>query len=281
MGRVIVFGSINMDCMTNVVRHPVPGETITGRDLYYSPGGKGSNQAVAAARLGALTVMFGSVGDDAFGKELASFLAGQGVDTAGLTVTDEPTGMALIVVDQTGENTIIIIAGANGRTSYAQMETFSFNENDVVVCQNEVSGDEMVKLFRAAASQKARIVYNPAPAMDVPAELFTLADYLVVNETEAEFYKDVLNRENGVLIETLGASGVRVTGNDNNFTVAGHDVKVIDTTGAGDCFVGALASRIAAGHDLQEAAVFANKAASLSVQKRGAAQSMPRAADMI
>ena len=280
MGRVIVFGSINMDCVTTVARHPVPGETLTGGDLYYSPGGKGSNQAVAAARLGAPTLMFGSVGKDSFGKELAAFLAVQGVDTAHISAVDDPTGMAFIVVDKAGENTIIIIAGANAATSYEQIASFAFAQGDVLVCQNEVSGHEMMAVFRAARSQGARIVYNPAPAVDVPPELFAWADYLVVNETEADFYKDRLQGKGRVLIETLGAGGVRVTTDNAAWHLDGHAVDVVDTTGAGDCFVGALASGIAGGRPLEDSVRFANKAASLSIQRRGAAQSMPVLAEM-
>lgn len=280
MGRVVVFGSINMDCVVEVERHPKPGETLAGKTLSYIPGGKGANQTVAAARLGAPTVMFGQVGQDGSAGVLQDFLSEQGIDISNVKTADCATGTAFIAVDKNGENTIIIIPGANARTSYDQLSSFHFTDDDILVCQNEVDPEQMQLVFNKAKQEGAQIIYNPAPAIEVPSDLFALCDYLVINETEASFYRDKFAGYDKILIETLGAKGVRVTSGNENFTIEGLQVKVIDTTGAGDCFVGALGCALSQGQTLKKSVIFANKAASLSVQRKGAGTGMPFLKDL-
>ena len=264
-----------MDCVADVTKHPIPGETISGKTLNYFPGGKGANQAVAASKLGMETLMFGMVGNDAFSKDLKDFLQSQNVDISNVSETDCSTGTALIAVDKQGENTIIVIPGANSHASYEQVENFTFKETDTLICQNEVRSDEMVSVFKKAKQGGATIIYNPAPAITVPTELFKLSDYVIVNETEVQFYLNTLDTEKHVIIETLGADGVKVTSKNNSFHVAGIKTTVVDTTGAGDCFTGAFATKLTNGSDLKEAVSFANKVATLSIQKNGASVSMP------
>ena len=275
MKRVVIFGSINMDCVTRVQTHPAPGETILGKSLEYFPGGKGANQAVAAARLEANTHILGKIGSDDFAGFMTKFLEKQGINISGIEVQDGVTGTAFIAVDDQGENSIIVIPGANAQVSKEQAESFDFNKNDILVCQNEIPSDAMHAAFDKATKAGATIIYNPAPAIPVPDILFNLADYVIVNETEFEFYHNKLDKNQHNIIQTLGKNGVQVTTQNNQFTVDGYDVKVIDTTGAGDCFTGAFAAALSRNQELQPAVKFANQAASVSVQRNGAGTGMP------
>lgn len=275
MGRVVVFGSINMDCVTKVLMHPKPGETVPGKDLCYYPGGKGANQAVASSRLGADTTLIGCVGTDGFGNFMLNFLKNENINVEHINKEEGATGTAFIAVDQNGENTIIVIPGANGMVSPHNFESIKLNEDDILVCQNEIPVAALQGAFHQAKTAKAKIIYNPAPAISVPDELFNVADIVVVNETEHKVYAPQFRKGSSVIIETRGAEGVAVTTPERSFDIPGHDVSVIDTTGAGDCFTGALAAGLCANYPLERAVEFANKAASLSVQKSGAGIGMP------
>jgi ribokinase len=299
-GRVLVAGSINMDIVGTVARHPQPGETLSGSALAYFPGGKGANQAVAASRAGGDVLMIGAVGDDTFGTPLKEFLADNGIDTSHVTTLPEtPTGTALIAVDAYGENTIIVVAGANGKLTAVDVAAVSPQPGDVLLAQFETPTPTTTAFFKAGRAVGATCVLNPAPAATIPTELLTLVDVLVVNETElgtvsGETVGDSPSAVEieaayerlralgfaGALVATLGERGAVLTDATGTSEIAGRSVVVRDTTGAGDCFVGNLATSIAGGHDLAEAMTRANGAASLSVQRVGAGPSMPMAEEI-
>jgi ribokinase len=298
MGRVVVVGSINVDLVVTAERFPRPGETIIGRSFERHPGGKGANQSIAAARLGALTIMVGAVGDDAFGNFMRTVFIDAGVDAGAIrTVPDESTGIALITVAR-GENSIVVIGGANGHLSPADA-LFPLAADDVVVAQLETPAAATRAAFEAARAVGAATILNPAPASRDAVALLPLADVVVVNETELELLAGTLpsrttdgpemvsavralRRYSGqTVIVTLGACGlIAVAASDDPIEIAGHAVDVTDTTGAGDCFVGALAAGLAAGTDLRSALARANAAAALSVERVGAGSSMPTAAEV-
>lgn len=275
MNRVIVFGSINMDCVSRVERHPQPGETLPGTSLDYYPGGKGANQAVAASRLGTNTFMIGKVGNDGFADCMVNFLKKEKVDISHVGATDSATGTAFIAVNSAGENTIIVIPAANGANAPVDIDQFTFAPTDILVCQNEIPSKAMTQAFQNAAHANAKIIYNPAPAIDVPVELFNLADIIIVNESENKMYEKQLDSFSGTIVKTLEANGVKVTDGNESFHIEGKKVEAIDTTGAGDCFTGALAAALAKGQELRDAIIFANTAASIAVQRHGAGTGMP------
>lgn len=289
--RVIVAGSINMDIVTLVSKLPRPGETILGRDLKYFPGGKGANQAVASAKAGAETTMIGKVGTDDFGKALTLFLEQNGIQLQ-VGTADAPTGTALIAVDDSSENMIVVIPGANGMLEKQDLEVADFNAGDVLVAQFEIPLETVEAFFAKGKANSTINILNPAPAKKCNDSLLELVDILILNETELEFFSgnnlsDLHNQDvivnaakniikpNQQIIVTLGEKGAIVITNESVIKIEGHKVKAVDTTGAGDCFVGALSSQLAAGKNIQEAADFANVAASISVQRYGASNSMP------
>ena len=289
MSRVICAGSINMDIVAGSDKHPSVGETVPGSTLDYFPGGKGANQAVAAARLGASTMMLGKVGDDASGSQLVEFLTNQGVDTNHIAVEPNcPTGTAIIVVAQS-DNTIVVIPGANGRVNGSDV-AITMNENDVLISQFEIPIATVTDFFRVGRNAGAKTVLNPAPAHKIPKELLDLCDVIILNETELAFIagiervdlknaascaKSIRAAADQVIIVTLGAAGAVAVAGDREVHVEGRNVPAVDTTGAGDCFVGALAASLAHGNSVDESVERANIAASISVQRAGAAPSMP------
>lgn len=292
--KVIVAGSINMDCVATVQSIPRPGETVSGDDLNYYPGGKGANQAVAAARLGAQTSMIACLGNDGFGNTLSQFLHDQNIDLNSVkALDDKPTGTAFITVAADAENAITVIAGANAAVTSEQVRAEQIASKDVLVAQNEIPPKATLAFFERGKENGALTIYNPAPAIEIPQEIIDLTDILIVNETELDFYYSAFNtsadqhastedkarslqqRSDQTVIVTLGAKGAMAITADNVNTIEGAAVKAVDTTGAGDCFVGALASRLAAGDELTQAMSFANKAASIAVQNHGAGVGMP------
>jgi len=293
--RVLVAGSINMDIAARVERLPAPGETVGGHDLKFVPGGKGANQAVAAARGGAHASLIGCVGDDAFGASLRQFLAGQHVDVSGVAVRPgTPTGTALILVDAAGENVVIVIAAANATLDRDLVARATIGPGDILVAQFETPLESTRALFSAGKSSAATTVLNPAPAAVLDPELLALVDVLVVNETELAVVTGLpasptpsadevrssaqelrARGFDGALVATLGARGAIAIAGDVTVEIAGRAVTAVDTTGAGDCFVGYLASGLAAGDELPAALATANVAASLCVQRPGAGPSMP------
>jgi len=275
VARVIVAGSINMDVVARVEHFPRPGETLLGDALALVPGGKGANQAVAARRCGASVQMVGRVGDDAFGRDLHRFLTDEEVDVSHVATNSKvPTGTALIVVNKHGENTVVVVVGANGDLRAVDLDGVRIDRGDVVVGQNEIGADVIGALFERARAAGATTVWNAAPALAGRDALLALANIVVVNESEAAALGSAPGSGH-VLIVTLGARGVSVSGPQGELRLPGHAVTAVDTTGAGDCFVGALAARLANDTGLADAVRFANAAASVAVQRSGAGPAMP------
>jgi ribokinase len=293
MGRVFVAGSINMDVVATAERHPQIGETVPGKDVLYFPGGKGANQAVAAAKLGAATALVGRLGQDAFGAELRAFLEAEEIDLSLVAETaNAHTGTAIITLAN-ADNTIVVIPGANGLVTAADVSQAPLAQGDVAVSQFEIPLAAILAFFRKARAVGALTILNPAPARACEKELLDLVDILVLNETELGLLANARLREDEdiaritevaktldtgsikVICVTLGSRGVLALTGNEPVLVAGRKVKAVDTTGAGDCFVGALASQLANEAPLHEALVYANTAASICVQRMGAAPSMP------
>ncbi|GLR86619.1 ribokinase [Bradyrhizobium iriomotense] len=298
MGRVFVAGSINMDVVATADRHPRVGETVAGKQVLYFPGGKGANQAVAASRLGARTTLIGRLGKDSFGTELKAFLEGQGIDLGYIKETAEAhTGTAIITVAE-ADNTIVVIPGSNGLVSAEDVGIVPLVKGDVAVSQFEIPLATIAAFFRRARAAQARTLLNPAPAQKFGRDLLELVDILVLNETELGLLAgtelsdgdevtriiDVARRlqasPDQTICVTLGKRGVVALAGREEIVVPGRVVKAVDTTGAGDCFVGALAAQLADSAALREALDFANAAASISVQRMGAGPSMPTAEEV-
>lgn len=291
MARVVVVGSINMDVVARAPRHPTVGETVLGTTLALVPGGKGANQAVAASRLGAPTELVGRLGTDAFGDILLDFLAAEKMGLEGVRrVNGVATGTALIVVGDGGDNTIVVVPGANHGLTTADVEDMPVEPGDVVVVQYELPLEVVHAVLTRARRNGARTVLNPAPAQPSRPELLALADFVVLNEGELALLcgadevipglRSLRRRPQQVLVATLGAHGAIALVGDHVVAVPGLDVPAVDTTGAGDCFVGALAASLCSWADVEEAVHFANLAASLAVQRAGAGTGMPYLADV-
>jgi ribokinase len=286
-----------MDIVASAARHPAVGETVLGTDLRFVPGGKGANQAVAAARLGAPTALLGKVGADAFGESLLGFLAGEGVDLRGVQRSPgTPTGTALIVVAKDSDNSIVVVAGANTTLDVGDVDGIDLAPGDVLVAQYEIPLAVVQVALARAKGAGASTILNPSPAVPTSDEILMLADVVVLNETElalltggtapstaeeAEILaRDVRRRADQVVIATLGAGGAVALVAGKVVRVPGCVVDAVDTTGAGDCFVGALAASLCSGTDIAGAVRFANLAASISVQRFGAGTSMPSLAEL-
>ena len=287
--KVLVAGSVNMDLVATVPRLPRPGETLAGTGFALHPGGKGANQAVAAARLGAVATLVGCVGDDAFARDLRTHLLGNSV-ACSLEVVEAPTGTAMILVDGLGENSIVVIPGANASLDAAAIAQVPVRAGDVLVSQLEIPVPTVAAFFERGRAAKALNVLNAAPAIVGADDLWPLADIVVVNEVELEFLANapvpdrqgaasaavtVRHSPEQVIVVTLGSQGVVAIDGERVIEQPGHAVGVVDTTGAGDCFVGALAARLCAGNRLEEALAYANRAAAICVQRPGAGSSMP------
>ncbi|MBR0970764.1 ribokinase [Bradyrhizobium japonicum] len=298
MGRVFVAGSINMDVVATADRHPRVGETVAGKQVLYFPGGKGANQVVAAARLGAGTTLIGRLGQDSFGAELRTFLGDQGIDLGYLQQTPQAhTGTAIITVAE-ADNTIVVIPGANSLLSAEDVRVVPLVQGDVAVSQFEIPLPTIAAFFHRAREAGAITLLNPAPAQKMSSELLALVDILVLNETELGFFagaelsesdeaariiavaRQLQARDDQTICVTLGKRGLLALAGRDELAVPGRVVKAVDTTGAGDCFVGALAAQLADGAPLRAALAYANIAASISVQRMGAGPSMPTAAEV-
>jgi ribokinase len=298
MGRVVVAGSINMDVVATADRHPRVGETVTGKQVLYFPGGKGANQAVAASRLGARTTLVGRLGTDAFGAELKAFLGEQGVDLGYVQDTAEAhTGTAIITV-AAADNTIVVVPGANALVGVDDVGVVPLLKGDVAVSQFEIPLPTIAAFFARARAAEAITLLNPAPAQPMPADLLALVDVLVLNETELALLagteldgetsaariiaaaRQIQSRADQIICVTLGKRGVLALAGREEIVVPGRAVDAVDTTGAGDCFVGALAAQLADAVPLRTTLAFANAAAAISVQRMGAGPSMPTAEDV-
>ncbi|MEU2726526.1 ribokinase [Streptomyces griseoviridis] len=316
---LLVVGSANADLVIDVERRPAAGETVLGGDLAVHPGGKGANQAVAAARLGAATALLARVGDDGHGRLLLDSLRTAGVDTAGVLVGGAPTGVALITVDPSGDNSIVVSPGANGRLTPEDVRAADglLRTSRVVSTQLEIPLETVVEVVRSLP-EGGRLVLNPSPPRPLPAEVLAACDPLIVNEHEAkvilgdsaagdtpeDWARRLLAEGPRSVVVTLGAEGALVaetrTRTESGARVGvgvgavggGVDVEVevtrvasvrvdaVDTTGAGDAFTAALAWRLGTGATLAEAAGYAARVGAAAVTRRGAQESFPTGAEV-
>ena len=288
--KLAVVGSINMDMTVTAERIPLKGETLLGDSIHYIPGGKGANQAVAMARLGAEVDMFGCVGDDSNGEKLLENLRKEGVGTRHIKVLKEvPTGSALITVGE-NDNTIIVVPGANGQGDqiYADSIKEELKAFDMVVLQQEIPLETVHDLICFCAENGIKVILNPAPAAKVPLDIIEKVTYLTPNEHEAvlifgeeETTEELLKKYPEKLVITQGSRGVSVCRkNGEVLTVPARPAIVADTTGAGDTLNGAFSVQIAKGEPIAEALRYANTAASLSTEKFGAQGGMPTAEEV-
>jgi len=282
MSQVVVVGSANVDQVFRVARIPAPGETVLSHGVSTARGGKGQNQAVAAARAGAATVFIAAVGADAFGAATREGLAADGIDATLVRTTAGPSGTAVIAVDDSGENTIIVEPGANALLSaLTAADQAAIAGAAVLVMQLEIPLDTVLDAAYAAAASATRVLLNAAPIRDLPDALLAALDILVVNEHEAAHLQASrpgvpLHALVPVVVVTLGADGALLQRRGGaDVRVAAPSVTAVDATGAGDTFCGAFAAAIADGRDLEQALRFAVVAASLSVERAGAVPSIP------
>lgn len=284
--KIVVVGSFNTDLTTYMERLPRPGETVHGRKFVTGPGGKGSNQAVAAARLGAEVTFVGRVGVDAFGDMALRMWQQEGINTAYVVRdTEQPTGVAPILVDDSGENMIVVALGANLTVSSQDVDAArpAIATADVVIVQLEIRQETTAYALQVAKEYGVRTILNPAPASPLPSEVLALADYLTPNETELEVLgqRDLLTSDTQTLVMTAGAEGAVWTRKDGSTgKIPTFVVKVVDTTGAGDAFNGGLSVALAEGKSLTDAIRFANATAALCVTRPGTAPSMPQRAEV-
>ncbi len=282
MSSVIVVGSANVDQVFRVERIPSPGETVLSTGFSTARGGKGQNQAVAAARAGAPTAFIAALGDDAFGSDTRAGLIDDGVDVTGVRSLDAATGTALIAVDSVGENTIIVEAGANRLLVDLQSaDAAAIAASSVLAMQLEIPLETVIAAARIARAGDTTVMLNAAPIRDLPAELLSSLDILVVNEHEASHLAGErdwreLTEQVPVVVVTLGSEGALLLrrGSDE-VRVAAPSGHAVDATGAGDTFCGAFAAGLAEDMELEQALRFAVTAASLSVQSYGAVPSIP------
>lgn len=294
MKKILVIGSLNMDITLRMERAPEAGETLTADSMVASPGGKGANQAYAAGKLGGDVAMLGAVGQDAYGEELIANLASVGVDVSGIQkIADVPTGTAVIYVEQTGENRIVLVTGANGRVDrvYIDAHMDKIAACDIVILQLEIPLDIVVYAAKKAKGLGKTVIVDPAPAVpDIPKELWGYVDYIKPNETELNIIltgkADGLPLDEALTqVQQLGVKNVWVTmgghgvffrdENGREETIPSVRVKAVDTTAAGDTFLAAAAVSLSKGKTPAEAIAYGNRAAALAVTRPGAQQSVP------
>lgn len=280
--KITVIGSINMDLVTKTERVPQIGETLLGEAFYTIPGGKGANQAVAAARLGADVTMVGCVGEDAFGRELIAHLEGESINTGQIaTASGASTGIASITLSG-GDNSIIVVPGANFLITpeFVEKQEEVIADSDMILLQLEIPMESVEKAAQLANKHDVKVILNPAPFQTIPDNLMEQVDYLTPNEHEYNLLlscgwpEQKKERFIKKCIVTQGARGVHIYAGAQA-EIPAFQVEAVDTTGAGDTFNGALAYSLGQGMDLQEACRFANAAAALSVTKLGAQGGMP------
>lgn len=296
--KVVVVGSLNMDLVTRASRLPRAGETLVGQTFTTVPGGKGANQAVASARLGADVSMIGCVGTDAYGIQLRDALLVEGIDCRAVSTVEGSSGVALIVVDDTSQNAIVIVAGSNGELTPASLQAFDtvLQAANVIVCQLEVPMATVGYALKRGRELGKTVILNPAPASaPLPAEWYASIDYLIPNESEAGALSGVtvdsldsarlaatrlIQAGAGKVIITLGPQGVLFSDGQVFEHLVAPKVKAVDTTAAGDTFVGGFAAALANGESEAEAIRFGQVAAALSVTRAGAQPSIPTLHDV-
>jgi len=290
MPDILVVGSLNADLVVRAPRFPQPGETISGGDLQVIPGGKGANQAVAAARLGANVSMLGRVGEDNFGDFLVDNLKQNYVDVSRVLRDDSSSGTAIIVVDENGQNSIVLSPGANGKVTSADVESASFLHHDLILLQLEIPTSTVLRAAQRAKEKDMRVILNPAPAKEIPDELIALADYIIPNETELSLLtgqsvsdihsaekaaKQLLERGAKNVIVTLGSKGALIVNKEISKQVDIYKVEVVDTTAAGDAFIGGFAIKLLESASLPAAVQYGCACGALAATKFGAQPSLP------
>ena len=293
--KIVVVGSFNADLTSYLQRMPRPGETVSGDKFVTGPGGKGSNQAVAAARLGADVTFIGRIGNDVFAKLAQDLWAAEGINTDYVNQDpDHATGVAPIFVDSNGENMIVVVLGANSNIQQSDIDAAknAIADADVLVIQLEINHDMVGYTLKVAKELGITTILNPAPAAVIPTEFIQLADYITPNETELEVLsksqsedvianaKSLLTSDEQTVIVTMGSQGAQIVRNDYQALMGTFKVDVVDTTGAGDAFNGGLAVALAEGKSLQDAVKFANATAALCVTRLGTSPSMPQRAEV-
>jgi ribokinase len=293
MARIIVIGSSNTDMVIKSRKLPMPGETILGGTFLMNPGGKGANQAVAAARLGGSVTLVAKIGKDVFGDEALKGFVEAKIDTRYIIRdTKNPSGVALINVDEEGENNIVVASGANGTLVPGDIkkELFDTNKHDIFLMQLEIPVETVKYVAEKAFKNGNRVILNPAPACWLSDSLYRCIHVLTPNETEAELLTGIqvfdtssarlaaeYLREKGIrhVIVTMGGTGAYVVSGSVSTMIPGIQVKAVDTTAAGDVFTGAIAVGLSEGKDIITAVNFANRAAAISVTRMGAQASAP------
>lgn len=297
-GKILVIGSTNTDMTAFCAKMPAPGETVLGNDFVMGPGGKGANQAVAAKRLGGDVKFICKVGDDIFGENTIRHFKEEGLDTSGIMVSAKPSGVALITVDESAENSIVVASGANN--DYSPEDIMAHREAiegcDILLMQLEIPVPAVLEAAKIAHEAGKTVVLNPAPALDLPDEIFRHISIFIPNQHELSKYsgmpvsgkdsagraaKEMMSRGVGRLIVTMGSKGSLVCEEDGSVFVPAMKVDAVDTTGAGDCYCGALCVALAEGKPLKEAASFATRAAAVAVQRPGAQVAMPYRKEII
>lgn len=290
MPEIIVVGSLNADLVVRAPRFPQPGETISGEDLQVIPGGKGANQAVAAARHGAQVSMLRRVGNDGFGDFLLDNLKENNVDFSHVQRDEASTGTATIIVDSNGQNSIVLSAGANGKVTAADVNHASFADHKLLLLQLEIPMPTVLSAARRARENGLSVILNPAPAKELPEELISLIDYLIPNETELSLItgmevndipsaervaRSLLTRGVKHVIITLGSKGALLVNKELSKHVDTYKVDVVDTTAAGDAFIGGFAYCLLQGSLLQECVRYGCACGALATTKFGAQPSLP------
>ncbi|MGC1462431.1 MAG: ribokinase [Terracidiphilus sp.] len=290
---IVVVGSINMDLVAHTHNIPVPGQTVIGTDFVTTPGGKGANQAVAAARLGYPVKIVGAVGDDVFGQALLDNLTQAGVDTSAVARVSGPTGVAPILIADNGDNSIVVVPGANGRMDSAAIDRHAplIRAAGMVLCQLELPLETVTHTLALCAAAGVPVILDPAPAAPLPSTVFHQATWFTPNETEAAFYlgnsstpeqaaQSLLDKGLKGVVLKRGAEGSYVAVQGKAAWAKSFPVQAVDTVAAGDCFNGAFAVALLEGNDPWAAARFASAAAAISVTRHGAQASMPSRAEV-
>lgn len=289
---ILVFGSLNGDFFLHVKNFPMPGETVLTPGYRVKPGGKGANQAAAAAKAGAEVVFIGAVGKDEVAEIPVSALKAAGVDCSRMQMSEVPTGMAVIMVDASGENSIVVASGANGKLSAGSVPEDLLGKGCTLVLQMEVPPAESFSLLHRAKAKGAVTILNAAPAHPVPADVLPLIDYLIVNEIEAAMIwgglyetempadagdaaRGLAEKTGGTCIMTLGSKGAAAARNGEVFRACGLHIRPVDTTGAGDAFAGIFAAMTDRGLPLEKALRYASAGAGLACLKAGAQEGQP------